>query len=176
VVLVDGCDVPIGELEKLAAHREGLLHRAFSVFVVNAAGEILLQRRAGGKYHSGGLWSNTCCGHPRPGEDTRAAARRRLGEEMGFVCDLRPVHRFTYRALLEDGLIEHEVDHVFVGRHERDPTPDPEEVEGWRWMRPEILARELRSRPEAFTAWLPPALRGFLAGARRDLAGQPGAA
>jgi isopentenyl-diphosphate Delta-isomerase len=153
VVLVDADDRPIGSAEKLRAHREGLLHRAFSVFVMNRTGAMLLQRRAADKYHSGGLWSNTCCSHPRPGEPIAAAAGRRLREEMGFTCALRPVHRFVYRAELDGGMIEHECDTVLVGHYDGVPSPDPAEVGGWRWTHPDAIARELAAAPERFTAW-----------------------
>jgi len=135
VVLVDERDREVGTAPKLAAHEDGALHRAFSVFVLNGHGELLLQRRADTKYHSAGLWTNTCCGHPRPGEPVAAAARRRLREEMGFDCEPAPAGTFVYRAEV-GGLVEHEYDHVFVGRHETDPLPDPAEVSEWRWQSP----------------------------------------
>ena len=159
VILVDEGDRELGSAAKLEVHRSGRLHRAFSVFVLNERGEVLMQRRAGDKYHSGGLWSNTCCGHPRPGEATAAAARRRLGEEMGLDCELEPLGAFTYRAELADGLVEHEVDHVFVGRAGGDPDPNPSEVGAWRGVRPSDLRREMRRAPERFTPWLAGALR-----------------
>jgi isopentenyl-diphosphate delta-isomerase len=158
VILVDRSDRALGSAPKLEAHERGELHRAFSVFVLNARGELLLQRRAGDKYHSGGLWSNTCCGHPRPGEETASAAARRLREEMGFGCELRHLGRFTYRAELGDGLVEHEVDHVFAGRHDGDPRPDPREVEAWRWVSPEALREEIQRDAGRFTPWLAAAL------------------
>lgn len=152
VVLVDGDDREVGTAEKLEAHRTARLHRAFSVFVLNSGNELLLQKRARRKYHSGGLWSNTCCGHPRPGEATEAAAHRRLFEEMGFDCPLTRAFSFTYRAEL-DGLTEHELDHVFLGLHEADPDPDPAEAEGWRWAATDEVQRDLERRPEAYTVW-----------------------
>jgi isopentenyl-diphosphate delta-isomerase len=154
VVLVDADDRALGSMEKLRAHAEGRLHRAFSVFVFDRGGRLLLQRRAPVKYHSPGLWSNTCCGHPRPGEDVADAAARRLGEEMGFRTDLRPRFRFVYRAELPPGLVEHELDHVFAGAFEGEPRPDPSEVDAWRWIDLGELAREIAARPDAFTAWL----------------------
>lgn len=157
VILVDQHDVAVGEAEKLDAHRSGALHRAFSVFVIDREGRVLLHRRAESKYHSGGLWSNTCCGHPRPGEDTRAAAARRLEQEMGFRCGLEPAGAFVYRAQVGE-LVEHEYDHVFVGRFDGKPRPDPAEVAEWRWVRPDELAGDLRARPERYTVWLPQAL------------------
>jgi isopentenyl-diphosphate Delta-isomerase len=153
VILVDVNDVQVGVEDKLRAHREGKLHRAFSVFVVNAHGEMLLQRRALDKYHSGGLWSNTCCSHPRPGETTAAAAHRRLREEMGFDCTLSPLYRFVYRAELDGGMIEHECDTVLIGVHNDDPAPDPVEVSDWRWISPVDLAQELAEHPDRFTFW-----------------------
>lgn len=153
VILVDERDNEIGTVEKLRAHREGRLHRAFSVFLFNSAGQMLLQRRAGAKYHSGGLWTNTCCSHPRPGEPTVEAARRRLREEMGLQCELEPTFTFTYRAELDDGLWEHELDHVFVGRTDQEPAPDPDEVEGWRWSEVDQVARDVEEHPERFTVW-----------------------
>jgi len=153
VVLVTADDVPLGVAEKASVHERGLLHRAFSVFVVNSADEWLLQRRAAHKYHSGGLWSNTCCSHPRPGEAVEDAAHRRLREEMGFDCALEPLFSFVYRAELDNGMIEHELDHVFLGIHEGDPVPDPDEVAAWRWSDPHRIRRALADRPAAFTAW-----------------------
>lgn len=162
VVLVDAADKPIGIAGKLEAHERGELHRAFSVFAVNSAGEILLQRRAAAKYHGGGLWSNSCCGHPRPGEATGAAAQRRLLEELGIECALEPVFAFTYRAVMAGGLTEHEIDHVFLGVLDEDPDPDPAEVGAWRWVTPEAIRAELRTHPDAFTPWFEPAFEGFL--------------
>lgn len=153
VVLVDADDTPIGTMDKLEAHRQGLLHRAFSVFVLDTAGRVLLQRRALAKYHSGGLWTNTCCSHPRPGEEVRAAAARRLREEMGIPCALREVFRFTYRADVGSGLIEHEFDHVFLGHTDNTPQPDPAEVMDTRWATPQAITAELAAHPERFTAW-----------------------
>lgn len=153
VILVDTDDRPLGAASKTAAHASGQLHRAFSVIVYNSDGRILLQQRARSKYHSGGLWSNTCCSHPRPGEDTEAAAHRRLVEEMGFDCRLDPVHAFVYRAEFDNGLVEHEYDHVFIGRSDTEPRHDPDEVDAWRWIHPAELAREAANRPDRFTAW-----------------------
>jgi len=159
VVLVDESDREVGVAPKLAAHAEGVLHRAFSVFVLNARGELLLQRRAAAKYHCGGLWTNSCCGHPRVGEPVAAAARRRLREEMGFECELVPAGSFVYRAELGNGLVEHEFDHVFVGRHEGDPVPDPAEVAEWRRQSPRAALAEAEAHPERFTPWFALALR-----------------
>ena len=153
VVLVDVHDKPVGTAGKLEAHRSGRLHRAFSVFLTDSRGRWLLQRRASRKYHSGGLWSNACCSHPRPGEGVQEAATRRLQEEMGVASDLSRLFSFVYRAELNDGLIEHELDHVLLGRCDQDPDPDPREVEAWRWISPHELGRELRDRPDRYTSW-----------------------
>lgn len=155
VVLVDEQDHPVGVAPKLDAHRSGALHRAFSVVVLNRRGEVLLQRRALGKYHSGGLWSNTCCGHPRPDEAVEAAAARRLREEMGLDCTLERRGAFTYRAELDDALVEHEYDHVLVGTTSDDPAPDPDEAMEWEWTNVQALARRVALEPERYTAWLP---------------------
>jgi isopentenyl-diphosphate delta-isomerase len=160
LILVDAQDREVGVVEKLQAHVEGVLHRAFSVFVFDAEKRLLLQKRARTKYHSGGLWSNTACGHPRPGETTIAAARRRLREEMGFDCELRAAFEFVYRAELDGALIEHEYDHVFVGTHEGNPAPDPCEVEDWRWMTMAELRRELLLEPQSYSYWLKATLNG----------------
>ncbi len=158
VILVDAKDTPIGTADKLEAHRSGGLHRAFSAFVFNDRGELLLQRRAEGKYHSGGLWSNTCCSHPRPGEETEPAARRRLMEEMGFSCPLETVTAMVYRAQVGGGLVEHEYDHLLVGRWNGRPSPDPEEVEDWRWADMDELRDEVARHPRRFTYWFRVAL------------------
>jgi isopentenyl-diphosphate delta-isomerase len=153
VVLVDADDREIGTEAKLPAHRAGVLHRAFSILVFNARGETMLQQRAPGKYHSGGLWTNVCCGHPRPGEAVESAAHRRLREEMGFDCPLSHAFSFTYRVDLDRGLTEHEYDHVFVGRFDGEPVANPAEASGWRWAAPEALDREIAAAPERFTEW-----------------------
>ena len=154
VILVDECDRELGVSEKLQAHRAGALHRAFSIFIFDADKRLLLQKRAQTKYHSAGLWSNTACGHPRPGERTEAAAHRRLREEMRFDCALHPAFQFLYRAELTGGLVEHEYDHVFVGEFNGEPVPDRAEVEDWRWVRMDELKRDLQQRPKAYSYWL----------------------
>jgi isopentenyl-diphosphate delta-isomerase len=157
VVLVDETDGALGTGEKLDVHRSGALHRAFSVFAFNAEGELLMQRRAWGKYHSGGLWTNTACGHPRPGEPTEDAARRRLFEEMGVSGNsFAPAGRLRYRAVIAD-LVENELDHLFVTSVSSEPVPDPSEVVEWRFVGLSELASWLRERPGDFTAWFPPA-------------------
>ena len=159
VVLIDEADAALGEGEKLAVHRQGALHRAFSVFAFNAAGELLLQRRALSKYHSGGLWTNSCCGHPRPGESTEDAARRRLFEELGIGCgELTRAGVYRYRAEIKD-LVENELDHLLVTTVAEIPEPNPDEVVEWRFIGLEELATWLQDRPEDFTAWFPPAWR-----------------
>ena len=161
VILVDELGVPTGTAEKLRAHRPpGLLHLAFSVFVYDEEGRLLLQRRAFDKHHFRNLWSNTCCSHPRPGESTVEGGARRLREEMGIQVDLSVVGRFTYRAEdPESGLVEHEVDDVLSGTYAGDPIPDPREVSEWRWAEVDVLQRDLVDRPGEYSPWLGPALR-----------------
>jgi len=157
VILVSETDLELGEAPKLEVHRTGELHRAFSVFVFDDQRRLLMQRRAAGKYHSPGLWSNTCCGHPRPGERTSTAARRRLAEEMGVDCCLTESFSFIYSADLGDGLREYELDHVLIGFSTTDPRPDPAEVEEWRWSEVDALRELLKAKPAAFSAWFAPA-------------------
>ena len=160
VILVDTNDRPIGRAEKLDAHQRGLLHRAFSLMIQDEDGRFLLQRRALSKYHSGGLWTNTCCSHPRHGESLTAASQRRVREELGMTCEPRQVGHFLYRASLEHGLVEHELDHVLVATwNGESPRPDPGEVMDWRWISGDRLRYELRRRPEWFTVWLAPVLQ-----------------
>jgi isopentenyl-diphosphate delta-isomerase len=172
LVLVDEHDQEIGTAEKMEAHRSGILHRAFSVFVQDPDGNVLLQRRAAGKYHSAGLWSNTCCGHPRPGEPVVEAAERRLREEMGFDCGLEEAFTFVYRAPLEKGLVEHELDHVLTGRFAGTPRPDPSEVEEWRSMPVAELLGDVEANPSRYSAWFRPALEGLLARGRLAAGGK----
>ncbi|HUW22075.1 MAG TPA: isopentenyl-diphosphate Delta-isomerase [Candidatus Bathyarchaeia archaeon] len=154
VILVDKDDREIGHQEKLQAHRQGKLHRAFSIFIFNDRGELMLQKRAKSKYHSAGLWSNTCCSHPQPGETTPKAAHRRLKEEMGFDCPLKEVFQFCYRVDFDNGLAEHEYDHVFIGHYDGDPLPDPDEAEGWQWVGLKNLEENIRRNPDQYTYWL----------------------
>ena len=153
VVLVDENDKETGIMPKLEAHEKGLLHRAFSVFIVNSKGEMLLQQRALDKYHSGGLWTNACCSHPRHGESVLDAANRRLMEEMGLKCELGEVFSFIYKAALEHGLSEYEYDHVFKGNTDDIPIIDESEVREYKYISETNLKSVLIAHPEAFTEW-----------------------
>ena len=153
VVLVDERDVEVGMGEKLATHREGKLHRAFSIFIFNSTGDLLLQKRTKAKYHTGELWTNTCCSHPRPGERLGDAAHRRLNEEMGFDCELEEIFSFTYRAEFGNELFEHEFDHVFTGLYEGAPAPNPREVTDWKWIDMATLTADIEENPERYTPW-----------------------
>ncbi len=154
VVLVDSSDRPIGVAEKLQAHQDGLLHRAFSIFVLNSQGQLLLQKRAKHKYHSGGLWTNTCCSHPRPDETLLDAAHRRLQEEMGFNCELQEMFSFIYHAELDHQLTEYEFDHVLLGYSDRQPVLNVEEAEDWQWIDLTTLQADIQQNPESYTYWL----------------------
>lgn len=153
VILVDENDGVTGTMEKMEAHEKALLHRAFSVFIFNSAGDMLLQQRALNKYHSPGLWTNTCCSHPRPSEDTPIAASRRLQEEMGFGTPIRKVFDFTYKASFANGLTEHEFDHVFVGYYDGEIRPDPKEVSNHAFWPINKIATHIHNEPELFTIW-----------------------
>jgi isopentenyl-diphosphate delta-isomerase len=153
VILVDGRNRRLGECSKIEAHRKGLRHRAFSVFVTRADGHILLQRRSMSKYHSGGLWTNACCGHPRIGEASLDAARRRLREEMRLDAELLHAGRLAYQARLADGWFENEIVDLYVGKVATDPDPDPEEAMDWLFVSAADLESEFDARPDAFTAW-----------------------
>lgn len=153
VILVDKSDVPVGRQEKLRAHETGLLHRAFSVFLFDRKGRWLLQQRHQDKYHSAGLWSNTCCSHPQPDEETVDAAHDRLRMEMGIETPLTHAFQFYYRATFDNALTEHELDHVFLGQFDGNPVPHPAEVSAWRWITTEALLREMASTPDQFTVW-----------------------
>lgn len=154
IVLVDDTDTPYGKMEKMEVHRLGLLHRAFSVFIFNSKGELLLQKRAAGKYHSAGLWTNTCCSHPRFGEETDYAALRRLKEEMGLRCAMEHGFSFTYKVKFKNGLIENEFDHVYFGVSDEMPVPDPDEVLDWKYISIEELIKDLQDQPNEYTEWL----------------------
>jgi len=153
VILVNEHDEPMGVMEKMEAHRKAVLHRAFSIFIFNNKGEMLLQQRALGKYHSGGLWTNACCSHPAPGEDTLDAATRRLQEEMGFTTSLEKIFDFVYQCEFEHGLTEYEFDHVFVGIYEGKMLPDPAEVKDYCYKSIEEINATLLSHPQKYTAW-----------------------
>jgi isopentenyl-diphosphate delta-isomerase len=153
VILVDSKDKQIGVMEKLEAHQKGMLHRAFSVFIFNSEGEMLLQQRAAEKYHSPGLWTNACCSHPRPGEETLAAANRRLYEEMGIRSVLEFKTTFIYRSEFKNGLIEHELDHVFTGHANDGPKINREEVQDYKWLKLESIKNLIQNEPEKFTTW-----------------------
>ncbi|KPJ71327.1 isopentenyl-diphosphate delta-isomerase [Parcubacteria bacterium DG_74_3] len=156
VILVDERDKEIGVEEKLKAHIEGKLHRCFSIFVFNSQGELLLQKRTKTKYHSGGLWSNTCCSHPEPNRNLKEEAKRRLKEEMGIDCDLKEVFSFIYQAKVKAKkgyLTEYEFDHVFVGKFDGNPKINPEEAEDWKWEKPDKTKKDIEENPEKYTSW-----------------------
>ncbi|OYQ63061.1 isopentenyl-diphosphate delta-isomerase [Pseudanabaena sp. SR411] len=154
VILVDISDRQVGIAEKLQAHRDGSLHRAFSIFVLNSQNQLLLQKRAKHKYHSGGLWTNTCCSHPRPNEMTLDAAHRRLQEEMGFDCELQELFSFVYRAQLDHELTEYEFDHLLLGYSDHEPVLNPEEAEDWKWIDLKVLQADIQKNPQSYTYWL----------------------
>ena len=153
IILVDENDNPIGTMEKMEAHRKGLLHRAFSVILFNSSGEVLLQKRSSKKYHSGGLWTNTCCSHPLPDESVKDASRRRLMQEMGI--DLQPefAFKFIYKTDLDNNLIEHECDHVFVGSFNGTPVINTDEVDEWKFMSLPALRTDMKRSPQVYTEW-----------------------
>lgn len=153
VVLVDEKDTQIGIMEKMAAHIVPRLHRAFSIFIFNSKGELLLQQRALTKYHSPGLWTNTCCSHPRNGESLEQATTRRLKEEMGLTCDMHEVFTFIYKAPVGLGLIEHEFDHVWFGQTDDTPIVNTEEVASWKYMDFNAIAEDMKAHPEQYTEW-----------------------
>lgn len=154
VILVDTADVAIGVMGKLAAHQEGALHRAFSIFLFNSNGELLMQQRALNKYHSAGKWTNTCCSHPRPNELTLDAAKRRLQEEMGLDCDLTYGFNFLYKAAFTNDLIEHEFDHVFFGVSDENPMINEEEVASYKYVKLAELKKDIIANADDYTAWL----------------------
>lgn len=153
VILVDEQDNPIGLMPKIEAHERALLHRAFSVFVFNENGDLLLQQRAASKYHSPLLWTNTCCSHPRDGESNIEAGKRRLQEEMGFSCDLEEVFWFIYKAPFDNGLTEHELDHVLIGQFNGEPVINKNEVALYKWMSLSEIKKDIELHPENYTAW-----------------------
>ena len=153
VILVNSDNVQQGLMGKLEAHQKGVLHRAFSVFVFNEKGEMLLQQRALDKYHSPGLWTNTCCSHQRDGESNIEAGKRRLFEEMGFSCELEEQFSFLYKADFDNGLTEHELDHVMIGYWDEDPVINPGEVASFKWMKADAVKKDIEDHPELYTAW-----------------------
>ena len=161
VILVDKNDNQVGLMPKLEAHEKGVLHRAFSIFIFNSKYELLLQKRASSKYHSGGLWTNTCCSHPREGEDILDAANRRLDEEMGIKTSLRKVYDFIYKAELDNQLTEHEFDHVFYGVFDNDPTLNKDEAEDFKWVDMETLNNDIIKNEVNYTVWFKIAFEYF---------------
>lgn len=161
VILVDTYDNQTGSMEKMEAHQKGILHRAFSVLVFNDKKEMLLQQRADGKYHSAGLWSNTCCSHPRPGDVMELAAQKRLQEEMGFTCELKVIGKFIYKTALENNLTEHELDYVLTGTYNGEVFPDATEVKNFKWLSVDKVKREINSAPHLFTFWFKEIIKNF---------------
>ena len=153
VILVDTNDEPLGLMDKMAAHEQALLHRAFSVFILNENNEVMLQQRASHKYHSPLLWTNTCCSHQRAGESNIQAGIRRLQEEMGFKTELKELFHFIYKAPFENGLTEHELDPVMIGYYNEEPSINKEEVEDWKWMTIEDIKEDMHIHPEVYTVW-----------------------
>lgn len=153
VILVNEQDEQIGLMDKMEAHEKALLHRAFSVFVMNDKGELMLQQRAAEKYHSPLLWANTCCSHQRDGETSLNAGKRRLEEEMGFVCELKELFSFIYKAPFDNGLTEHELDHVMIGTYNNVPVINPEEVASYKWMTLEDVKKDMEIQPAVYTEW-----------------------
>ncbi len=153
IILVNEKDEVIGDEEKLKAHLAGLLHRCISIFIFNSKGEMLLQKRAKSKYHSGGLWTNAVCGHQNPGEENDPAAHRCLKEEMGFDCSMKEIFTFTYQADLDHGIREHEFDHVFLGVFDGEVKPNPEEAEDFKWVSAEWLREDVKKNPDNYTYW-----------------------
>ncbi len=161
--MVNENDEQIGTMEKMEAHVKGKLHRAFSIFIFNSKGEMLLQQRASGKYHNGGLWTNTCCSHPLPGENILSAASRRLSEEMGFTIKLTPAFNFTYKATFNNGLTEYEYDHVLTGLYNGDVNVNASEVSDYCYKTIEDIEASLLTHPQKYTEWFKLALPGIKA-------------
>ena len=162
VILVDDNDQEVGVLPKMDAHIYGHLHRAFSVFIFNSKGELLLQQRAFAKYHSGGLWTNTCCSHPQPGELTLDGAKRRLNEEMGVICSIEEIFEFKYNIKFSNGLIEHEYDHVFFGSSDNIPICNTEEVASWKYIAVNDLMTDVNDFPQHYTEWFKMSIKRVL--------------
>ncbi len=153
VILVDEKDNEIGTMEKMEAHQKGLLHRAFSVLVFNSKGEMLLQQRAISKYHSGGLWTNTCCSHPQPGETIEQAGKRKLMQEMGFSCDLSFSHKFVYKVQLDNDLIEYEWDYILIGYYDGVPSINSNEAHAWKYASVKSIQKDAIKNPDQYTCW-----------------------
>ncbi len=153
VILVNQNDEPIGLMPKMEAHEKAVLHRAFSVFIMNSKGETMLQQRAKDKYHSPLLWTNTCCSHQRDGETNIQAGKRRLMEEMGFEVELEELFSFIYKAPFDNGLTEHELDHVMMGYYDKEPLINIEEVQDWKWMTPKAIKNDINKAPDNYTEW-----------------------
>lgn len=161
VILVNEKDQEIGLMPKLEAHQKAVLHRAFSVFIFNSENELMLQQRASNKYHSPNLWTNTCCSHQRSGESNIQAGTRRLYEEMGFTTSLKEITSFIYKAPFDNGLTEHELDHIMVGYYNEDPVINSEEVEDWKWMKIEDVKKDISLNPDLYTAWFKIIFKNF---------------
>ncbi len=153
VILVDEHDNETGTMEKMEAHQKGLLHRAFSIVIFNSKGEMLLQQRAAEKYHSGGLWTNACCSHPQPGETLEEAGKRKLLQEMGFVCDLNYSHKFIYKVELDNHLTEYEWDYVLIGYYDGAPSVNPGEAQSWKYQSLESIRKDAEQNPDTYTCW-----------------------
>ena len=161
VILVNEKDQEIGLMPKLEAHQKAVLHRAFSVFIFNSENELMLQQRASNKYHSPNLWTNTCCSHQRSGESNIQAGTRRLYEEMGFTTSLKEITSFIYKAPFDNGLTEHELDHIMVGYYNEDPVINSDEVEDWKWMKIEDVKKDIGLNPDLYTAWFKIIFKNF---------------
>jgi isopentenyl-diphosphate delta-isomerase, type 1 len=153
IIAVDEFDKEIGSIEKMEAHYKGILHRAFSILVFNSDNQLLLQKRSVQKYHSPGLWTNTCCSHPQFGEDLHTAVYRRIKEEMGFTCNLKEIFSFIYKVEFEDNLFENEFDHVFIGKYDGEVIPNKEEVDDFKWVDINHIKEDIRVNPEKYTYW-----------------------
>lgn len=175
IILVNEQDEQVGVMEKIETHRKGLLHRAFSVFIFNSKGQMLLHQRAFNKYHSGGLWTNACCGHPSPGEETATAAARRLNEEMGFTTGIDKLLTFTYRHTFDNGLTEYEYDHVFTGTWNAAIAPDKEEVNDYCFKTLDDIRQSISTRPQQYTVWFKQVFPQVEEWARKQYRTQPAA-
>lgn len=162
IILVDKNDNKIGIGEKLQTHKEGKLHRGFSILIFNSKNELLIQKRAKIKYHSPGLWTNTCCSHPRKGKNLREEVKKRLKEEMGFECKLKKIFTFIYKVKFKNGLTEHEYDHVFIGKFDGKPNPNPKEVDDYKWISIEKIQKDIKKDPTKYTYWFKIIIEKFL--------------